>query len=210
MKYQLIALSSFLALTLVTSTNADVFEFNDRTSFENATGNQNLFDFNNLSSGDNNLGNSVVFGEATISVNNGGGVWSTDSFGAPTVQIASLNGDPLTIELNPGFHAIGMDIGELVGSQTFNLIVGGESGDWLDVTRIVAHNDDLGTVNTTFFGFVSDSDEIRSLQIIGPNFQAIDNLVYTNAVPEPTTIPLLLGLVAGFSARRRRQKNALL
>lgn len=201
--------------SFVLNGNAAVIEFLSQSDFENAITDSTLFDFDNLTSGNVNLGNSVVFGEATISATPGR-VFSTDQFGAPTIQISSFDNSPLTIDLAVGHTAIGMDVGtlNLIGAP-LTFVLTGESGELLNTSHLVADNDFLGTANTTFFGFVSDSEEIRSLRIspTGTAFPTIDNLIYGNAiaVPEPSTIPLLVGLgtAACFIWKRRPTRKQL-
>lgn len=201
--------------SFVLNGNAAVIEFLSQSDFENAITDSTLFDFDNLTSGNVNLGNSVVFGEATIFATPGR-VFSTDQFGAPTIQISSFDNSPLTIDLAVGHTAIGMDVGtlNLIGAP-LTFVLTGESGELLNTSHLVADNDFLGTANTTFFGFVSDSEEIRSLRIspTGTAFPTIDNLVYGNAiaVPEPSTIPLLVGLgtAACFIWKRRPTRKQL-
>ena len=192
---------------------ATVTEYTNRTDFENAIFNSTLFDFEDQPGGrETNLGDSVDFGEATISTDlNGGGVWSTDAFGAPSIQIAQLNGTNLRVELNPGFTALGMDIGDIQGQRVHELVLKGPSGTLLNISRTVTDNNNLGTVDTTFFGFISDSDEIRSLNMpFSGGFAAIDNLIYGNRrVPEPSTLCLclLMGIGGAFNVRRRRKNH---
>lgn len=200
------------AVWLLPTVTADaaVVEFFSRSDFENAISQSTLVDFDTLAPGNNDLGISAVFGDLTISTP--GGVSSTTNFGAPTVQISSFNNTPFTFELAAGYAAIGMDVGtlNLIGSRQ-SFVLSGPSGQLLSTSNLVTDNDFLGTANTTFFGFVSDSDEIRSLQIspVGTAFLTIDNVIFGNAVavPEPSTFPLLIGLgsVAMSLSRRRRK-----
>ncbi|MCA9135590.1 MAG: PEP-CTERM sorting domain-containing protein [Planctomycetales bacterium] len=213
-KTELVSRGCLLAalwLLLSVTANAAVVQFFSRSDFENAITQSTLIDFEHLAPGNVNLGSSVVFGDVTISATPGR-VFSTTQFGAPTVQISSQDNTPLTIQLAPGHTAIGMDVGTLnaIGTPQ-GFLLRGPSRQLLNTTNFVADNDFLGTPNTTFFGFVSDSDEILSLQISpgGTAFPTIDNVIFGSiaAVPEPSTLPLLIGLgsmAMSFSRKRRR------
>ena len=203
----------FWASTLAVTSSAAIVQFFSRADFENAIDQSTLLDFENLTSGSVSLGNSVVFADATISASPGR-VFSTTEFGAPSVQISSLDNFPLTIELSAGYHAIGMDVGtlNLIGSaQNFTLM--GPSGTLLTTSHLLAENDFLGTPNTTFFGFVSDAEEIRSLRLspVGTAFLTIDNVRYGTvvAIPEPTTLPLLVMFATSTACLLRKRRKTM-
>lgn len=197
--------------------SAGVIEYTDRAAFESAISGSTLFDFESLLDGGAiPLGNAPVFGAATVISTNSSGIYATTGFGAPTQQVGSQNSGGVRVSLSPGYKALGMDIGALFGTATFSFTLRSQSSSILfSGNRIVADNDNLGLANTTFFGYVSDTDEIGSLEftsIGGSDFETLDNLIYgnaaVNAVPEPATVTLLgLGAVGLMMTRRRRQAN---
>lgn len=158
--------ASFVVCTYAVPAYAVVTAYTDRTTFENAIAIEGFFDFEDLPGGSANpLGNAVPFGDATVISTDNSGIYSTTSFGAPTVQVGSQNGGGVRIELLPGHRALGMDIGELFGPATFDYTLTLSAGAPIVGTINVAENDDLGTINTTFFGYVSDDADILSYQI---------------------------------------------
>lgn len=214
--------TSFLAALIVVTAsqaNAAVTEYNDRSAFEAELLSSTLFDFESLPSDSATLLGSFpsmggaglltpTFGDATVTSTNETGIYATDAFGAPTIQIGSQNSGGVLVELSPGYRALGMDIGALLGSSVFDYTLTGTSGVLLSGTFNVADNNFLGTPDTTFFGFISDAEEIVSLEFEradggNSDFETLDNLIYGNPVPEPATLSALAIGIAAVCLRRR-------
>jgi len=200
-----------IANCMANHSSAAVIEYTDRAAFEAALASSTTFDFESLPpAGSADLLGSFTgddetvptFGDATVESTNGTGIYATDDFGAPTRQIGSQNSGGVLVSLAPGYSALGMDIGAIFGPSTFDYTLTGTSGVLLSGTLNVADNDFLGTATTTFFGYISDSESLVSLQFErnanGANdFETIDNLIYGNPVPEPASVVIVaLGIVA--------------
>ena len=183
-----------------------VVQYSDRSLFEADLYSSTSFDFEYFPAGITvEYGDTVPFGEAIVGSTFNTGVFSTGLFGAPSVQVGSLNRGGLYVSLLPGHNAIGMDIGALLGPSTFSYRLALSSGPDVLGSIAVSDNDDLGLPGGTFFGYVSDSAEIVRLQFQGAelDFEVIDNLTYGTTIPEPTcgVLSLLALVVIG---RRRR------
>lgn len=216
LSYFYAAASLAVSLAMVSPSSAAVMEYSNRASFEAALVSSTTFDFESLPSGTASLLGSFTgtdetvptFGDATVESTDGTGIFATDGFGAPTRQIGSQNSGGVLISLAPGYRALGMDIGALLGSSTFDYTLTGTSGVLLSGSLNVVENDLLGTPDTSFFGYVSDSEELVSLLIErvvggGSDFETIDNLTYGNPVPEPASVAVVaIGLAAACVRRR--------
>jgi hypothetical protein len=181
-----------------------VTQYFDRALFERELSVFTIIDFNGLTPG---LLENSIFGDATVASTNNTGVFATNDFGAPTVQIGSQNTGGLRVSLQPGYNALGMDIGELIEPAIFSFTLTLSSGPNVTGSMGVTDNDNLGLPGTTFFGYISDSADILSLEFIGPSsydFETIDNLTFGTAVPEPTTALLSALALACIGLQRRR------
>lgn len=210
LSYFLAAASLAFSLALVSPTLAAVVEYSDRASFEAALASSTTFDFESLPPGIAELLGSHVpddatvptFGDATVESTTNSGIYATDGFGAPTRQIGSQNSGGVLISLAPGYRALGMDIGALFGTSTFDYTLTGTSGVLLSGSLNVVENDLLGTPDTSFFGYISDSEDLVSLEFErsasgGSDYETIDNLTYGNPVPEPASVAIVaFGLAA--------------
>jgi hypothetical protein len=182
---------------------AAVIEYNDRASFEAALGAFTLLDFEGIGN-QVNLGPSVDFGDFNIS--NAGNVYAIDNggFGAPTGQVGDQNNQNTIITLQPGYTALGMDMGLLFGAGNINITLRDAFGNVVaSGSRAVSDNDVRGLDGSTFYGWISDSDELLSLQLDQGGFPTIDNAIFGNRIPAPGSVALL-GLAGLAVARRRR------
>jgi hypothetical protein len=199
---------------------AAVTEYTDRASFEAANGPLTLLTFEGI--GDQvNLGTSVDFG--VLNVTNAGSVYSTDvggGFGAPSGQIGDQNNENTLITLPPGYNALGMDIGLLFNAGVVNITLRDEFDNIVaSGNRSVADNNDLGLADSTFYGWVSTTGEIRSLQLDAGGFPTIDNVLFNGEAsviiptePVPTSsqwsLMLLIILFLGVGGMVLRNKKA--
>lgn len=194
--------ASALASALAGAASGAVIEYTDRASFEAALGSFTLLDFENLGN-QVNLGTSVDFGDFNFS--NPGGSWAIccGNFGAPTGQLGDQNNGNTTISLKPGYKGLGMDIGLLFGAGSVNLTLRDSFGNIVaSGNRAVSDNDALGQPGSTFYGWISDSDDLGTLTLNQGGFPTIDNAIFGNRVPAPGAAAIL-GL-AGLTAARRR------
>jgi hypothetical protein len=180
---------------------AAVTEYTDRVSFEAALGSFTLLDFEGLGN-QVNLGQSVDFGD--LNVANAGNVYAIDGgFGAPSGQIGDQNNQNTIITLQPGYGALGMDMGLLFGAGSINLTLRDEFGNVVaSGSRNVSDNDVLGLPGSTFYGWISDSDDLMSLQLNQGGFPTIDNAIF-GRIPAPGSLAVL-GLAGVTAVRRRR------
>lgn len=148
-------------------------------------------------------------GSATYISTNSSGLFNTTGFTLPGTYLASQNsGGGIQINLAPGFTAFGLELGTLLRNGTVDFTVNGSSGPIASGA--------FGTSMTAFnfLGFVSDSEEITSIVLIGDNslgetFEAIDNVQIGNAVapvPLPAGMVLILGATAALGGLRARRR----
>ncbi len=172
------------AMSLANIVQAAVVEYSDRASFEAALQSSTLLEFEGLTDANLSLGVSVDFGD--LNVANSGSVWATDingSFGAPSGQIGDQNDQITLYTLQPGYNALGMDMGLLFGAGQINLTLRDEFGTIVaSGVRSVADNNDLGLAGSTFYGWISDSADLGSLQLDPPDFPTVDNVIFGNSV----------------------------
>ena len=106
--------------------------------------------------------------------------------------------------LQPGYKALGMDIGLLFGAGNVNVTVRDGLGNIVaSGSRSVADNDFLGQNGTTFYGWISDAEDIKSVQLDQGGFPTIDNATFARGIPAPGAAAVF-GLAGLAAARRRR------
>lgn len=195
-------LSVIAVCGLASVASANVIEYNDRASFEAALGLFTLVDFEGIGN-QVDLGPTVDFGDLNIS--NEGHVYAIDNggFGAPSGQVGDQNNRNTILTLQPGYQAFGMDMGLLFGAGNINLTLRDEFGNVVaSGSRAVADNDFLGLNGTTFYGWISDSAGLKSLELDSGGFPTVDNVTF-GRVPTPGAVAVL-GLAGLAAARRRR------
>lgn len=182
---------------------ADLLFFTDRASFESALSSPVVHDFESTANGA--LGNIFSIGDARVVSTNNSGIFGTTGFGSTSRVVGSQNGGSVRVELNPGFRALGMEIGELFGSRTDTFSLVGENGVLDSGSLSVAHVGQFQTPNTTFYGWISEDEDIVSITWDG-GFETIDTLTYANfsgqAVPEPTSFFLLALALFGLTVKK--------
>ena len=200
-------------LAVANAASATVIFYTDRTSFQNAVAAGQTVDFESSFPDANTT---ITFGDATFVSTDGSGIYRTDAgtFGNPTRTLAAQNFGGIRIDLAAGHFAIGMDVGELLGSANGQFALTSGSNALLDSrTTTVGY---FGN-NPSFVGWIS-TEEIGSLDffILGqPQFEAIDNVTLDQVrsiqvspaadAPAPATVALLaLGLAGIGFARRMR------
>jgi len=180
------------ALSLSNAVAAAVVEYNDRASFEAALSSFSLLEFEGL--GDQVLlGTSVDFGDLNIS--NTGGVYAIDGgFDSPSGQVGDQNNADTILTLQPGYQSLGMDMGLLFAPGQINITLRDEFGSIVaSGLRSVADNNDLGLSGSTFYGWISDTESLSSLQLDTGGFPTIDNLImgdFGEPVAEPIAEPV--------------------
>lgn len=167
------------ALSLANVGAAAVIEYNDRAAFEAALDSLTLLEFEGLGE-QVNLGTSVDFGD--LNVSNPGNVWAIDGgFGSPSGQIGDQNNGDTLLTLQPGYRALGMDMGLLFGAGQINVTLRDQFDNVVaSGLRAVADNDDLGLAGSTFYGWISDSASLSQLQLDSGGFPTIDNVILGN------------------------------
>jgi len=99
---------------------------------------------------------------------------------------------------------LGMDIGLLFGAGNVNVTVRDGLGNIVaSGSRSVADNDFLGQNGTTFYGWISDAEDIKSVQLDQGGFPTIDNATFARGIPAPGAAAVF-GLAGLAAARRRR------
>jgi hypothetical protein len=175
-------LLSLIALTgLASVAGAQVTEYADRASFEAALSGTTLLDFEGLGN-QVDLGPSVDFGDLNIA--NGGHVYAIDDggFGAPSGQVGDQNNQDTVLTLQPGYKALGMDMGLLFGAGSINITLRNEFGDIVaSGPRSVSDNDVLGLPGSTFYGWISESGDLASLQLDQGGFPTVDNVLFARS-----------------------------
>lgn len=109
--------------------------------------------------------------------------------------------DTLIISLTSPANAIGFDAFNYSGPQ-LTIQVLDSTGALLGSTTIP-----VGYWETTFFGVISDSGPIGSIELDGSGTaEGVDNVAFglTNAVPEPGTVAMMGAGLLGLLAWRRR------
>ena len=136
------------------------------------------------------------------------------NFGSPSTIVAAENSGGLGIALTPGFRALGSEIGGIFSGGTIAYTLTDTSGildaGMLSVTQVTNFNGP----NTTFFGWISDTNDLVSLNInfIGSEFESIDNVIYGNgvrSVPEPASAAMVGLGVLGLLVFARRRRSAV-
>lgn len=212
MKFSLVSLLLLLSATNLHAASVDLYT--DRSSFQSALTSFTTLDFEDACggspcTGSQSLGTTVSFGDSTFS--NIGQIWGTGGFGAPSTQVGDQNNQDTVISLVGGYQALGMDIGLLFGSGNVNAELKDALGNTLfSGTLAVTDNNNLGTANTTFFGFIVNGGDVGELFLERGDFPTVDNLTYGTAsgtsVAASTPATLILTLLAsGFIGFRRKQ-----
>jgi hypothetical protein len=206
---------SLALLALANTASATVIFYTDRTSFQNAITAGLTVDFESPFPFESTA---ITFGDATFVSTDGSGLHRTDagSFGNPTTTLSAQNFGGIRIELASGHFAIGLDVGELLGSTDGQFALTGSSSALLDSRATTVGY--FGN-NPSFVGWIS-TEEIGSLQFLinGQDvFEAIDNVILdeagpvgpANGVPAPATVVLFsLGLAGIGFARRVRARQS--
>lgn len=202
------SLSLALALTSASSFAATVLH-TDQASFLAAVSVDEVIDFESdfaFSSTE------ITFGSANFISTDGTGLHRTTGFSGDTVRLAAQNSGGIRIDLDPGFFAIGMDVGELfsgVSFGTFSLLD-------TDNNLIGFHEMEVGFFGPTpsFIGWSGDV-EIGSFQfdiLEGSNtFETIDNVMLgnsTSVVPVPAAAWLFGSGMLALTGLARRKKTA--
>jgi hypothetical protein len=202
MKFKIMVFIAALSLTNIVT--AAVVEYNDRASFEAALSSLTvtLLTFEGLGN-QASLGTSVNFGD--LNVSNAGNVYAINGgFGAPTGQIGDQNNYNTILTLQPGYLALGMDMGLLNNPGQINITLRDSSDNIVaSGLRSVTNNDNLGLPGSTFYGWISNAEALSSLQLDSGGFPTIDNAVLgggdvmvETAVQVPVLAPWTLMLLA--------------
>ncbi len=186
----LLLILSFLAVP-----QAAVIRYNSRATFEAALASYVLIDFSPTPA----RGPSTqIFQDLTLY--GGGGLHGSTSFGAPSSMISAENGGPITMTLASGYKALGAEFGDLFNQNTASFTIRDSSNTILETVNLtVAKTSNFNSASTTFYGWISDGNDLLSILFSHSGFEALDNVIYGNqtapSVPEAsTTLIFALGL----------------